>query len=96
MAGTGANATGEILFPIDGAETDIVEHMNTDHADAVALYAAKLLGARHGEWRFVSCDPQGCDLVLGETGLRLDFPSRVTTPQEARKALVELTQRASH
>lgn len=76
------------------AETDIVEHMNADHADAVALYAAKLLGARQGEWRFVSCDPQGCDLVLGETGLRLDFPSRVTTPQEARKALVELTQRA--
>lgn len=76
------------------AETDIVEHMNADHGDAVALYATKLLGKPPGAWRLVSCDPLGCDLVLGETGLRLDFPSRVTTPQEARKALVELTQQA--
>ena len=75
-------------------EMDIVEHMNTDHADAVQLYATKLLGARQGEWRFVSCDPEGCDLVSGETGLRLDFPHRVTTPQEARNTLVELARRA--
>ncbi len=77
-----------------GAEADIVEHMNSDHGDAVALYAAKLLGAPPGDWRFVSCDPLGCDLVLAQTGLRLDFPHRVTTPQAVRKALVELSQSA--
>ncbi len=76
------------------AEVEIVEHMNAGHADAVQLYARKLLGAQNGEWRFVSCDPLGCDLVWGETGLRLDFPHRVTTPHEIRKALVELTRRA--
>ncbi len=76
------------------AEADIVEHMNEDHADAVQLYATKLLGAPEGNWRFVSCDPEGCDLVSGETGLRLDFPQRVTTPQAVRKALVELVQTA--
>jgi len=76
------------------AETGIVEHMNADHADAVQLFATKLLDAPNGEWRFVSCDPLGCDLVWGETGLRLDFPHRVTTPQEVRETLVELTRRA--
>ena len=68
--------------------------MNEDHADAVALYATRLLGAPAGEWRFVSCDPLGCDLVCGETGLRLDFPSRVTTPQALRKTLVDLSNQA--
>ena len=76
------------------AEAEIVEHMNADHADAVQLYATKLLGAHKGKWRFVSCDPSGCDLAWGEIGLRLDFPYRVKTPQEARDALVELTNRA--
>ena len=76
------------------AEPEIVEHMNEDHADAIELYATKLLGAEPGPWRFVSCDPEGCDLVCGESGLRLDFPRRVTTPQDVRKALVELAQMA--
>lgn len=76
------------------AEPDVVAHMNEDHSDAVALYATRLLGAEEGTWRFVSCDPEGCDLVSGEKGLRLDFPYRVTTPQLVRKALVELAQKA--
>lgn len=76
------------------AEAEIVAHMNEDHADAVQLYARKLLGAPAGDWRFVSCDPEGCDLVSGETGLRLDFPNRITTPQQARRALAELAQKA--
>jgi putative heme iron utilization protein len=76
------------------AEAEIVEHMNMDHADAVSLYATKLLDAGEGEWRFVSIDPLGCDLVSGEMALRLDFPHRVTTPQDVRKVLVELTRKA--
>ena len=89
-----------LLTDISGAaklaesEADIVAHMNADHADAVALYATKLLKAEDGDWRFVSCDPDGCDLVAGNASLRLDFPTRVTSPQRARKALVELTERA--
>jgi hypothetical protein len=76
------------------AEPEIVSHMNQDHADAVALYATVLAGAPDGDWRFVSCDPEGFDLVCGERGLRLDFPARVTSPQLARKALVELANSA--
>ena len=76
------------------AEADIVEHMNAGHAETVALYATTLLGAAAGEWRFAACDPEGCDLVLGEKGLRLDFPHRVTTPQAVREILTELAKTA--
>ena len=37
------------------AEAEICAHMNDDHADAVRLYATKLLGAPDGDWRCVGC-----------------------------------------
>lgn len=76
------------------AERDIIEHMNAEHADAVALYATRLLGGEPGPWRFAGCDPEGCDLVLDDQALRLLFPGRVTTPKEIRSVLAELARQA--
>lgn len=76
------------------AEADIVGHMNADHADAVALYATRLLGAPDGDWRFAGCDPEGCDLVLGDRALRLTFPERITGPADIRATLVALVEEA--
>src|SRR5215216_5217448 len=39
------------------AEEGAVAHMNTDHAEAVRLYAGKLLDARDGAWRVTGIDP---------------------------------------
>src|SRR5436190_18246029 len=86
---------GELKFAADAsalaaAEPEIVEHMNTDHADAVALYAEKLLGRTGSGWRMAGIDPEGLDLrCAGETA-RLDFPRPVLTPAQVRAALVEL------
>jgi len=77
------------------AEADIVAHMNGGHAHAVAGYATRLLGARHGDWRLCGIDPWGCDLVLGETALRLDFPFAVASPGAARTMLAELAAKAA-
>lgn len=90
----------DLLVAVDGAtplieaEPGIVAHMNDDHADAIELYATRLLGGTGGAWRMTGCDPEGCDLVLGERTLRLDFPDRVTSPEEVRKCLVALVQKA--
>ena len=67
-----------------------MSHMNEDHADAIALYATKLLGAPAGAWRMTGIDPEGCDLVLGARGLRLPFETRITSAAEARTELVRL------
>ncbi|MEI9902108.1 MAG: DUF2470 domain-containing protein [Hyphomicrobium sp.] len=72
------------------SESGIVEHMNSDHADAVELYATKLLGGAPGPWRMTGIDPEGCDLVLGARALRLPFSARITNGEEARKELVSL------
>jgi putative heme iron utilization protein len=76
------------------AEAGAIAHMNEDHLDAIGLYATRLLGAEAGDWRVISIDPDGCDLLCAERVRRLDFPVRVRTAAELRKALGELAQRA--
>src|SRR5262245_59400198 len=49
------------------AEEEVVAHMNADHAEAVGLYATKLLGARAAAWRVTGIDPEGLDLMAGDT-----------------------------
>jgi putative heme iron utilization protein len=76
------------------AEQGAVEHMNTDHRQALGLYATRLLGAAPGDWRCSGVDPDGIDLQAGNETLRLDFPERVTGPGELRKILVRLAEQA--
>jgi len=91
---------GDVTTDIAGAENLIeaeaaaVAHMNTDHGDAVRLYATKLLGAEDGPWRLTGLDPDGLDLACGDMILRLPFPQRVTTAQELRKVVVDLAATA--
>ncbi len=89
----------ELLVDLSGAdalvaaEPEVVDHMNRDHADAVGLYATRLLGAADGPWRCVGCDPEGLDLQCERTGLRLPFPQRVSSPGVLRQVLKELAEK---
>jgi heme oxygenase (biliverdin-IX-beta and delta-forming) len=76
------------------AEPQILAHMNGDHADAVRLYATKLLGAVDGNWRCVGCDPEGLELQLDRTALRLPFPQRVRAPGVLRQVLKQMAEQA--
>jgi putative heme iron utilization protein len=76
------------------AEPEILAHMNSDHADAIALYATELAGRAAGAWRMVGVDPDGVDLLQCTIAARIDFPERVRTPEQARAQLVSLVQQA--
>jgi hypothetical protein len=76
------------------AEASAVEHMNADHAEAVKLYATKLLGADDGQWRLTGLDPDGLDLARGDLTLRLPFPERVTDAEQLRRTVVTLAAQA--
>lgn len=76
------------------AEAAIVSHMNTDHADAVQLYATKLLARSGKGWLLTGVDPEGADLRRGGEVARLAFDKRVTTAEQARVELVRLVKRA--
>jgi putative heme iron utilization protein len=76
------------------AEASAVGHMNNDHADAVTLYATRLLGAAAGTWRVTGLDPDGADLACGDAVLRLEFPQRITSASRLRDVLADLAKRA--
>jgi putative heme iron utilization protein len=76
------------------AEASSVAHMNNDHADAVELYATKLLGAERGPWLVTGLDPDGADLACDDAVLRLEFPQRVTTARQLREVLADLAKQA--
>lgn len=81
-------------LPLSEQEAGVVGHMNEDHADAIQLYATRLLGAEGEGWRMTGCDPEGCDLRRGGAVLRLDFDKPVRDAETARVELVRLVKRA--
>lgn len=76
------------------AEPEVLSHMNTDHLEAIQLYATRLAGALDGHWRVTGCDPAGLDLAAGDLTARLPFPERVADPGALRRILVELASKA--
>jgi len=90
----------DVLTDISGADEMIageegaVAHMNEDHADAILLYATKLLGEDDGPWRISGLDPEGADLAAGDRTARLAFPARVTSRVGIREMLVALVKDA--
>jgi len=93
-------AGAELLTAIDGAasllaaEEGAVAHMNEDHREAIELYATRLLNDAPGNWRVVSLDPEGCDLMSDARVRRLEFPARVTDASGLRKTLADFAQAA--
>ena len=90
----------DLLLDMTGAEAlaaterDIVAHMNDDHADAIQLYATRLLGRSGEGWRMTGLDPEGLDLRRAGEVARLPFDRRVTDAESARAELVRLAKRA--
>jgi heme iron utilization protein len=80
------------------AEAGIVAHMNADHADAVALYADRLLRRGGAGWRMTGIDPEGIDLRNDTETARLDFAATSLEPvldaPAARRALIALAAQA--
>jgi putative heme iron utilization protein len=68
--------------------------MNQDHADAVQLYAGKLLNLPGTEWTMTGIDAEGIDLRRGGEVARLPFETPMTAAEQARPVLVSLVAKA--
>ncbi|MBM3533574.1 MAG: DUF2470 domain-containing protein [Alphaproteobacteria bacterium] len=77
-----------------GREADIVGHMNEDHAEAIGLYATRLLGRSGTGWRMTGVDAEGADLKREGEVARLDFAARIEDAAAARRELVRLVKEA--
>jgi heme iron utilization protein len=84
--------------PLADAATEIMRHMNADHADALVLLAQVLAGIEAQEVAMTSVDRLGFHLRLktrdGTRGTRIAFSADVRTPAQARDVLVAMVTRA--
>ena len=86
----------DALGDLPAQEAGVVEHMNEDHADAVAAYAEMLNGPQPEDaaWILTGVDAEGGDLRWGGKTLRLTFDKPVVDAEGARVELVRLVKRA--
>lgn len=81
-------------LPLVEEEANIVEHMNTDHTEALSIYAALYTGREETGWMMTGIDPEGIDLRRRESVLRVPLERRVHDSQSARAVLIELLHTA--
>jgi putative heme iron utilization protein len=81
--------------PLAAVAAGIIEHMNTDHADAQVLYCRHLAGRPDTtEATMAAVDRYGFEMVaVGPTGraaVRLGFPEPCSTADEVRQAMIAM------
>lgn len=90
LKGADILADAKAAAAIAKAEPAVLEHMNTDHPDAVDHYAVTLLGRSGRGWKMTGIDPDGADLRLGGRVARLAFENPVGDRKAVREELVRL------
>lgn len=82
--------------PLAPFAAGILEHMNTDHADAVRDITRHFAGLAAEEATMVSCDRLGFVVRArtkeGMKGARIQFPEPVRSRDDARRVLVAMTR----
>jgi putative heme iron utilization protein len=80
--------------PLADTASAIIQHMNTDHADALKLLARAFAGIEPEEAAMISVDRLGFHVRLktsdGMRGARIGFSREVGSAEEARNVLIEM------
>jgi heme iron utilization protein len=72
------------------SEQSAIDHMNSDHRDAISVYARAFAGAGTGDWSITGIDTEGLDLAAGDETRRVFFPEPLADVRDLRNVLVEL------
>ena len=84
--------------PLADSMAEIIQHMNTDHKDALVLLARTFARNESQEATMTAVDRLGFHVRLktpdGIRGSRIAFLREVSNPAETRKVLVEMVQQA--
>src|SRR5271157_2644320 len=84
--------------PLAEHKSDIMQHMNVDHKDALILLAKRFAGIEAQEAEMTSVDRLGFNVRLKTQdrvhGARIAFLREVTNPSQAREVIVEMVKQA--
>jgi putative heme iron utilization protein len=79
-------------YPIAGAESDVIDHMNADHGHTLLDYCRHVRGKAPENAEMIGVDCDGFDLRADGEVLRIGFETEVKDAGEARAELVKLAQ----
>jgi len=74
------------------SEQRAVDHMNDDHLDAIAHYAAHFAKAAQGAWQLTGIDADGIDIADGDRVERIFFDVPLRDAGEVRTVLVDMAR----
>ena len=99
MGWVAASDYSEAQFdPLAEHKSNIMQHMNADHKDALILLAKRFAGIEAQEPAATSIDRLGFNVRLkaqdGVHGARIAFLREVTNPTQAREVFVEMVKQA--
>ncbi|NGN44851.1 HugZ family protein [Mesorhizobium sp. CGMCC 1.15528] len=80
------------LEALADSEQSALDHMNSDHLDAIAVYARRYAKAEGDGWIVTGFDADGMDIATGDQIRRVFFPRKLTEAGELRKMLVEMAK----
>lgn len=84
--------------PLMDAAAEIIEHMNSDHAEALRAITRHFGGLEAEEATMMSCDRLGfvirAKTTEGMKGKRIAFPEPVRSREDARRVMVAMTKQA--
>jgi hypothetical protein len=83
---------GPVNEELAASEQGALDHMNSDHLDAIAIYAHHFAKASGDGWAATGFDADGIDLASGDKSCRVFFPQPLKTAAELRPALVEMAK----
>ena len=84
-----------IANPFAETEAGIVQHMNEDHAHNLIAYCRAFQGLNPSAAVMLGIDAEGFDVLADERLVRFTFEAAISTPEEARVALVKMARRAA-
>ena len=85
---------GPVVAELAAAEQSAIDHMNRDHADAVAACTRYFAKGDGDGWVATGFDPEGMDVARGDEIRRVFFAAPLENAGELRKVLVEMTATA--
>jgi putative heme iron utilization protein len=94
MTGQDLLLQGAGVAAIAAAEQGALDHLNSDHREALGLIARHFAGAKGEGWRAIALDPEGIDLARGDETRRAVFPLIANKAADLRRNLVDMTVRA--
>lgn len=90
LAGDELRSTYSVNEELAGAEAAALAHMNSDHGDAVDVYARAFAKARDTGWKLTGIDAEGIDIARGDDSRRVFFDAPVEKAADLRKVLATL------